>query len=731
MSTNLSKHIVFGMPWILHESERSFISFIQFCIGWIVKLMPRNSGNMKVQFSSHLLRFIFVCSEIFNFEIYIVILPIHILSPIHIRKGGGGELVRVLAVISCVKINTRILKKGTIWDAVFWTNRNMTSVASLRFSCSVCSKDYTESGDHVPKLLPCTHTVCGHCVENKLFQYFESRSSLDCPVCGKEHHYCEGVKLVPENQYIKVIIRQNDGDVHKEGEFDSERSLENGLEALVVELESLKKTCISNRRKIEALKMENNWKSYACNEQIELAREQTLKRLNKQYDKLVAEENERKIKVETKLHDAAEKVKDEVPVEEVAEEDVTKRLQAVINMKSEMTNIMSDLGINKYFKFRTGQVSDTDLCNICGSLIQENFQPQINLQETTATGEKDANHTGSSAPRKRCRAFSTTGTDKDVNSTGSPASDKDVNYFPTPKKARKETASPNSTEKDVKCAVPMKTRKNTASRTTNEKGVNSTGSLTPRKGQKETASTNKTEKDVNSTGHPVPMKTRKNTVSKTTKEKGVNSTGNLTPKKSQKETASTNKTEKDVNSTGRPVPMKTRKNTASKTTNEKGVNSTGSLTPKKSQSETASTTNTNKNVNSTGRPVPIKSCKKTTSTTNTDKDVKCTGSLAPRKSHKETASRTNSGKDVNSTRSPGNSRKETASTATSYKDGNPTGHLCAKEGHKETVFPTNTDKNVKSLGSLALEKKLKGIACTTTSGKDVSSIRSPPPKRDA
>ena len=37
-------------------------------------------------------------------------------------------------------------------------------------NCPLCSKDYTETGDRVPKLLDCGHSPCEKCVSFQIIQ---------------------------------------------------------------------------------------------------------------------------------------------------------------------------------------------------------------------------------------------------------------------------------------------------------------------------------------------------------------------------------------------------------------------------------------------------------------------------------------------------------------------------------------------------------------------------------
>ena len=49
------------------------------------------------------------------------------------------------------------------------------SVASF-LACQICFEDFEESGDHVPRLLPCTHTLCEKCLKQLV-----QGASVECP----------------------------------------------------------------------------------------------------------------------------------------------------------------------------------------------------------------------------------------------------------------------------------------------------------------------------------------------------------------------------------------------------------------------------------------------------------------------------------------------------------------------------------------------------------------------
>ena len=70
--------------------------------------------------------------------------------------------------------------------------------------CMVCSEEYTEAGEHVPRIFPCSHTACEGCIHQKLLNSF----SLNCPQCGACHFAPDGLDNFPINRYIFAYIHK-------------------------------------------------------------------------------------------------------------------------------------------------------------------------------------------------------------------------------------------------------------------------------------------------------------------------------------------------------------------------------------------------------------------------------------------------------------------------------------------------------------------------------------------
>ena len=70
-------------------------------------------------------------------------------------------------------------------------------------SCQVCFEEFTEDGAHVPRLLPCTHTLCHTCI-GQLIQ----GTRIECPECRMKHEAKKEEKSFPQNKYILVQMKR-------------------------------------------------------------------------------------------------------------------------------------------------------------------------------------------------------------------------------------------------------------------------------------------------------------------------------------------------------------------------------------------------------------------------------------------------------------------------------------------------------------------------------------------
>ena len=78
---------------------------------------------------------------------------------------------------------------------------NMDSLQES-LACQVCFEDFSEDGDHVPRLLPCSHTLCESCI-GQLIQ----NNRAKCPTCNMQHQARRATDF-PQNRYTLTMMRR-------------------------------------------------------------------------------------------------------------------------------------------------------------------------------------------------------------------------------------------------------------------------------------------------------------------------------------------------------------------------------------------------------------------------------------------------------------------------------------------------------------------------------------------
>ena len=70
-------------------------------------------------------------------------------------------------------------------------------------NCPVCFEPHEETGDHLPHLLPCMHTLCHTCVGELIHG-----NTLVCPQDRQAHAAINGVRSFHQNRYILNNLRK-------------------------------------------------------------------------------------------------------------------------------------------------------------------------------------------------------------------------------------------------------------------------------------------------------------------------------------------------------------------------------------------------------------------------------------------------------------------------------------------------------------------------------------------
>ena len=110
--------------------------------------------------------------------------------------------------------------RGKCFSHMFKTvNRKLwllnRTVCSIFCHCVVCLENFEADGDHIPRLLRCTHTLCETCVKQLI-----RNQKLQCPECRAKHDARNKEKSFPQNKYLLIQINRKPTETR---ELQSER----------------------------------------------------------------------------------------------------------------------------------------------------------------------------------------------------------------------------------------------------------------------------------------------------------------------------------------------------------------------------------------------------------------------------------------------------------------------------------------------------------------------------
>ena len=105
--------------------------------------------------------------------------------------------------------------------------------------CPICFECYSESGDTVSRLLPCTHTMCHACVDKLI-----KKNTLLCPHDRKAYPAAYGVHTFPQNKYVLKILQQINAGNERKTNLKSQASL------LIKQLKLFKSRLVITRKKV-------------------------------------------------------------------------------------------------------------------------------------------------------------------------------------------------------------------------------------------------------------------------------------------------------------------------------------------------------------------------------------------------------------------------------------------------------------------------------------------------
>ena len=323
--------------------------------------------------------------------------------------------------------------------------------------CPVCAEPYTETGHHVPKLLPCTHSVCLKCLGEKVFRHQDN--TLDCPKCGMNHEFVCGIHFVPVNPYIICSVKKSrkqrcigrltelcgkherelrffcweslcqraicslcvKGD-HKNHDWDDLKQAEEKLyDKLGAKSDSLKNFIKVQKEMALEMEKENNAWTKSCEELVESDKKELIRKLNEIFDKLRGNINSQRLRVDAciqdtlrVLNDASQEIRgiENSTHQTTGHKYLIEKQGALDNLETQMKKALQEVYSLKCYEYTKQQNAQGILRRLCGNLLMKRFQSVA--QSPTSDGGRTSEVSGSegelAAKRRRRSAEVTSST---------------------------------------------------------------------------------------------------------------------------------------------------------------------------------------------------------------------------------------------------------------------------------------------------------------------------------
>ena len=107
-------------------------------------------------------------------------------------------------------LGVNLIFKENIFN-IMAAKRDIDNMADM-LSCQVCFEDFEETGPRIPRIFPCSHTVCESCLKDLI-----TNDTIVCPECRKKHRAEKKEKSFPQNKYLLAQIGGNNNATEDQG----------------------------------------------------------------------------------------------------------------------------------------------------------------------------------------------------------------------------------------------------------------------------------------------------------------------------------------------------------------------------------------------------------------------------------------------------------------------------------------------------------------------------------
>ena len=287
-------------------------------------------------------------------------------------------------------------------------------------ACQICLEDFQEAGDHVPRLLPCTHSFCEKCLK-QLMKPSNRGTIVECPECRERHRVKNGVRSFPQNKYVLANIRRKEAEILKNDQTPVNICEKHGkelslycqgpdcLQAIcqtcltrhhrghdVVETEEIEKEALlekmgtvvksleERKRKILETKEASDNKNKECIRKIYTRKEELIGVINQRFDQLLANVNHQlqgndacnKLTMIAEHLDLLKNIKENMNEEVITHSEIKTNMETVASFEQIIQDRLSGNVEYRFFELR-GDEPTLDVENLCGHLEESTRHVQL------------------------------------------------------------------------------------------------------------------------------------------------------------------------------------------------------------------------------------------------------------------------------------------------------------------------------------------------------------------
>ena len=286
--------------------------------------------------------------------------------------------------------------------------------------CQICLEDFEDAGEHVPRLLPCSHTFCEKCLKN-IIKRIRGRKVATCPECRKQQPAGNDVQTFPQNKYILVNVKRKQQDepaTEKCEEHGKELSLyckragcekpiclkcltkyhrehdvidmeEEAKEAFLIKVKSLVSSLEIKQKKIEALKEDLHSVKLEYSRELQRSQKEIISQIKERFDTLHGMFNDQVKRTNSALEDDKKSIQHHLEILDGIENNImdSATLQKELalgeeTIKSITENMEANLPLTKNYeclKYIPGPRNnrEREIQQLCGLLKKEVLKGRI------------------------------------------------------------------------------------------------------------------------------------------------------------------------------------------------------------------------------------------------------------------------------------------------------------------------------------------------------------------